>query len=179
MLYRTCLSLFLSLALPLSAAPLHAPLKAVGLDPVAVVESVQPERGVLIERSGQASRSLSLERIATLPRVTQRVGFATGRGEQLNEWTGPLLWNVLGASGIVDGASPREQAHLAVRVTGADGYAAVIALGEISPQFADRPILLADHLNGAPLPAGALRLVVPGDRVGGRSVRDVVRIEVE
>jgi hypothetical protein len=28
-------------------------------------------------------------------------------------------------------------------------------------------------------PKGALRLIVPGDREGGRSVRDVVRIEVK
>ena len=55
----------------------------------------------------------------------------------------------------------------------------MISLGEISPQFADRPILLADQLNGAPLPEHALRLIVPGDRLGGRSVRDVVRIAIE
>jgi DMSO/TMAO reductase YedYZ molybdopterin-dependent catalytic subunit len=95
----------------------------------------------------------------------------TGRGEQQNDWTGPLLWEVLGASGMLNGATPREQAHLAVRVTGADGYAAVISLGEISPQLADRPILLADELNGAPLPDHSLRLIVPGDRLGARSVR--------
>jgi hypothetical protein len=66
-----------------------------------------------------------------------------------------------------------------VRVTGADGYAAVIALAEIAPQFAGRPIQLADHMNGAPIPAPGLRLIVPGDRRGGRSVRDVVRIDFD
>jgi len=33
-------------------------------------------------------------------------------------------------------------------------------------------------MNGALLPDHALRLVVPGDRRGGRSVRDVVRIDI-
>jgi hypothetical protein len=69
--------------------------------------------------------------------------------------------------------------HLAVRITGPDGYKAVVAMGEISPQFAGRPIQIAQRLNGAPLPDGALRLIVPGDLRGGRSVRDVMRIDIE
>jgi hypothetical protein len=56
---------------------------------------------------------------------------------------------------------------------------AVIALAEIAPQFAGRPIQIADSANGAPLPQQALRLIVPGDRRGGRSVRDVVRIDID
>jgi len=56
---------------------------------------------------------------------------------------------------------------------------AVIALAEIAPQFAGRPIQIADSENGAPLPQQALRLIVPGDRRGGRSVRDVVRIDID
>jgi len=66
-----------------------------------------------------------------------------------------------------------------VRITGSDGYAAVVALAELAPQFAGRQVQLAHHLNGAPLTDGAFRLIVPGDRRAGRSVRDVVRIVVE
>ncbi len=157
----------------------QAVLRVHGFDPVAFVDSGAVPHGLLVQRAGAASQMISLERIAALARITQRVGFASGRGEQQNEWTGPLLWDVLGLSGVVSGAGPRELAHLAVRVTGADGYSAVIALGEIAPQFAGRPVQLADHENGTALPSGALRLVVPGDVVGGRSVRDVVRIDVE
>jgi hypothetical protein len=87
-----------------------------------------------------------------------------------------MCWPLPGA---VDPARPADQVHLAVRVTGADGYTAVIALAEIAPQFAGRPIQVADHMNGASLPDHALRLVVPGDRRGGRSVRDVVRIDID
>jgi hypothetical protein len=59
------------------------------------------------------------------------------------------------------------------------GYTAVFALAELSPQFTGRPIQLADHLNGAPIPGGSVRLIVPGERRAGRSVRDVVRIDIE
>jgi len=157
----------------------QAVLKAHGFDPTALAEPSGVQRGLLVQRAGRASQIISLERIAALAHITQRVGFSSGRGEQQNEWTGPLLWEVLGLSGVVDATGPRELAHLAARVTGADGYSAVIALGEIAPQLAGRPVQLADQENGAPLPSQTLRLVVPGDVLGARSVRDVVRIDVE
>jgi hypothetical protein len=157
----------------------QAILKEHGFGPVALVEPASTSPGLLIQRAGAPSRAISPERIAELPPLTQRVGFATGRGEQQNEWTGPLLWDVLVDSGAVDPAKPTDQVHLAVRVTGADGYVAVIAMAEIAPQFAGRPIQIADHMNGSVLPGRALRLIVPGDRRGGRSVRDVVRIDID
>jgi Bacterial extracellular solute-binding protein len=155
----------------------QAVLKAHGFDPVAVVESVPPSPGLLVQR--QPSHIISLERIAALPPLTQRIGFMTGRGETQSEWTGPLLWDVLVASGAIDPAKVAEQVRLSVRVTGADGYVAVVALAEIAPQFAGRPIQVADRMNGVPLPDRAFRLVVPGERRGGRSVRDVVRIDID
>ncbi len=154
-------------------------LKAHGFDPVALVEPAPPSPGLLVQRAGEASRALSAERIAQLPRLTQRVGFMTGHGDQQNEWSGPLLWDVLVASGAVDPGKPAEQVRLVVHVTGTDGYVAAIALAEIAPQFANRPIQVADQMNGAVLPDHALRLIVPGDRRGGRSVRDVVRIDLD
>jgi ABC-type molybdate transport system substrate-binding protein len=157
----------------------QAVLKAHGFDPVGLTEPTPALPGLLVQFAGKASHLLSFERLAALKPVTQRVGFLTSQGEQQNEWTGPLLWDVLGASGVADAVKPAEHVRLAVRVTGADGYTAVVALAEISPQFAGRPIQLADHLNGALLPDHGLRLVVPGDKRGGRSVRDVVRIDIE
>lgn len=157
----------------------QAVLKAHGFDPVSLVEPAPPSPGLLVQRTGKASHVLSFERLAALKPVTQRVGFLTEHGEQQNEWTGPLLWDVLAAAGATSSIKPGEQVRLSVRVTGADGYTAVVALAEISPQFADGPIQLADHLNGRSLPDHGLRLVVPGDRRGGRSVRDVVRIDID
>jgi len=156
----------------------QAVLKTHGFDPVAFVEPAL-QRGLLVQRAGQSAQVLSTERLAGLETVTQRVSFASGQGEQQNEWTGPLLWDVLAASGLIDTGKPREQVPLVVRITGADGYTAAVALAEIAPQFAGRQVQLAIQMNGAALPNQALRLIVPGDHLGGRSVRDVVRIDIE
>ena len=63
-----------------------------------------------------------------------------------------------------------------VRVTGADGYAAPVAMAEIAPAFEGKPVILAVTRNGAPLARPLL--VVPGDHLHGRDVRDVVAIVV-
>jgi hypothetical protein len=140
----------------------QAILKEHGFDPVALVEPTSTALGVLIQRAGAPSRTISPERIAELPRLTQRVGFVTGRGEQQNEWTGPLLWDVLVDSGAVDPAKPTDQVHLAVRVTGADGYVAVIALAEIA--LHRRPTIKSPTMNGAPAPRSRAASDRSGDR---------------
>jgi ABC-type molybdate transport system substrate-binding protein len=157
----------------------QATMKAHGFDPVGLVEPVPPSPGLLVQRTGHGSHVISSERMAALKPIRQNIAFMTDRGEQQSEWTGPLLWDVLVASGAIESIKPGEQVRLTVRVTGADGYSAVIALAEIAPQFAGRPIQLADHMDGALLPDHALRLIVPGERRGGRSVRDVIRIDID
>ncbi len=157
----------------------QAVMKAHGFDPVALAGPVPQSPGLLVQRTGQASHVISAARIGELKPITQTVSFMTEHGERQVEWTGPLVWDVLTASGAIESVKPPEQVRLTVRVTGADGYTAAIALGEIAPQFAGRPIQIADHMNGVPIPDHGLRLVVPGDKRGGRSVRDVIRIDIE
>ena len=55
----------------------------------------------------------------------------------------------------------------------------MFGLAELSPQFAGKAIQLADQMNGAPIPGEGLRLMVPGEHRGGRSLRDVVRSDLE
>jgi Oxidoreductase molybdopterin binding domain len=144
-----------------------------------LADPVRSTPGLVVQRAGQASHVVSTDRIGELKPITQTVGFMTDHGERQAEWTGPLLWDVLTDSGAVEGVKPAEQVRLVVRVTGADGYTAVFALGEIAPQFAGRPIQIADRANGAPIPDHGLRLIVPGDKRGGRSVRNMIRIDIE
>ena len=69
---------------------------------------------------------------------------------------------------------------LAVRVRAADGYVAAFGLAEFNPAFREHDILLVDTQDGKPLPdsAGPVRFVCPGDKRGGRWVRQVISMEV-
>lgn len=153
----------------------QAIMRSHGFAPTALAEPPQPSHDLLVQRTGMPARLISLERIAVLPAVTEDAAIEHGEGT----WTGPLLWNVLTDAGVVDPNKPAEQVQLAVKVTGADGWTAVFGLAELGPEFAGKPIQLADRVDGAPIPGQGLRLIVPGEHRGGRSVRDVVRIDIE
>jgi hypothetical protein len=71
---------------------------------------------------------------------------------------------------------------LATRIVSesSDGYRVVLALADLDPSLGGKRILLADKLDGKPLPAteGPWRLLVGGDLRPGRSARQVLRIRV-
>jgi DMSO/TMAO reductase YedYZ molybdopterin-dependent catalytic subunit len=90
------------------------------------------------------------------------------------------LWTLLVDASVVD--APEKGAHLShtILVTGSDGYAVALSMGEIDPKFEGKSVIIAYAKNGNPLGTeDGLRLIVPGDNHGGRAVRDVVRIEVK
>jgi DMSO/TMAO reductase YedYZ molybdopterin-dependent catalytic subunit len=66
-------------------------------------------------------------------------------------------------------------------VTGGDGFRAVFSLAETDSSVQHRAVILADHMDGAPLIAhdAPYRIVVDGDQKPARSVYAVSRIEVE
>ena len=113
-----------------------------------------------------------------MPAVKLALAFETEHGPQQAEFEGPLLWTVLAQANAVDPAMAREQVRQSVLITGSDGYSAVLGLGEISPSFEGKQVIIAERMDGQPLGPGHLRLVVPGDRRGGRSVRDVAGIAI-
>ena len=108
-----------------------------------------------------------------------QVSFEGERGAQNSSFTGVRLWTLLDkAGGIDDGAKGAELRHTS-KVTGRDGYVVVLSTGEIAPEFGGKPALIAYQRDGAMLGGAGFRLVMPGDKRGGRNVRDVVTIMVE
>jgi len=60
--------------------------------------------------------------------------------------------------------------------TASDGYAVVLSLGEIDPDYGNAAPVLATECDGKPLDAP--RLVMPGDKSASRSVYGLTRIQV-
>jgi hypothetical protein len=160
----------------LLAALALAPGGAAGLAPGLAAAAGAPE-GIALSAPGRQV-TLPESALASLPSVHLDIAFETEHGPRKAGFDGPLLWTVLVHAGAVDPSKPREQPRQAVLVTGSDGYSAVLALGELSPEFANKPVILAESMDGKPLGPDHLRIVVPGDVRGGRSVRDVARIAV-
>lgn len=91
-------------------------------------------------------------------------------------YTGDLLWSLVDGAGLVDEPGARTHLQHTIIARGQDGYAVALAVGEIDPKFEGKPVIVAYARDGQAMPG--LKLVVPNDRRGGRSVRDLVSIEV-
>ena len=100
------------------------------------------------------------------------------QGENGRHFEGPLLWTVLDRAAAVNAPRFHDHVRQTVLLTGRDGYTAVLALGEIAPEFENKQIVIAVRLDGQPLGPDHLRIVVPGDKRGGRGVHDLVRVTV-
>ncbi|WP_161992818.1 molybdopterin-dependent oxidoreductase [Aureimonas leprariae] len=131
--------------------------------------------------AGTAIEPATLTRasLAGLPRTELDVSFHTSKGEERGRYGGVLLWTLLERAGIGRSTGHHDELRRSILVTGRDGYAILFSAGEIAPEFGAKPIILATDKDGAPLSArDGLRVIVPGDKRGARSVRDVAMIEV-
>lgn len=122
--------------------------------------------------------------LQALPQATLDVTYFSGRSGLVSEaYTGPTLYQLLEHLGIVtDPAQKNDILRKSVVITASDCYQVVVSLGEILPSFGgSQPVLVAwGDGDGNPLAAdeGMARLVVPGDKAGGRYVSNIVRIVV-
>jgi molybdate transport system substrate-binding protein len=95
-------------------------------------------------------------------------------------FTGVYLRDILDAAQVNFNADVKnDKLSMYVVATGTDGYQAIIALAEIDADFGNQPVLVAYDQDGKALTdTGPLRLVVPGDKHGGRYVSSLVSLEV-
>jgi hypothetical protein len=115
-----------------------------------------------------------------LPAKTLTVTYKSGAGTETHTFKGPLLRDVLALAGpVFDPTIKNDKLRHYVSATGSDGYQAIVAYGEIDPDFGNQDILLATTQDGASLADQGPRLVVPGDARGGRYVSGVVRIRLD
>lgn len=121
---------------------------------------------------GGKTKVLAPADLADLPRAEVKSGART--------YEGPVLTYVLRAGGLPVG--PRlhgDPLRAYVVMTGKDGFQAVYSLAELDKDFHDDVVILADHVDGKPLPEkeAPWRVASSGDKKGWRSVFGLARIE--
>ena len=115
--------------------------------------------------------SLSLTDLSALPRQVLKVTNEHGTEEV---YQGVPVAELLKRAGVPQAEQMRGAALTTyVRAQGADGYSVTFSLAELDSSIQDSDVLVADTLNGGPIPSklGPLRLVVPHDKRGARWVR--------
>jgi hypothetical protein len=134
-----------------------------------------------LEVAGAVAKPLHLSaaELKAIAPVTVEVTFQSGHGEEKGSFTGAPLWTLLQPAGLTDTQGNRPDLRHAIAVIGRDGYVVILAFGEIDPDFAGKSVIISYARDGKPNDAkDGLRLIVPGDKHGGRDVRDVVKIEI-
>lgn len=131
----------------------------------------------------------TLQKLKAFPPSEVTVTFQTGQGSETQTYVGVPLWTLIkdGAGGLKPNPDPTVKngflrQYIAVSAT--DCYKVVLSVGEIEPNFEAKQVLVAYATNnpgqGIQLlgDKGVARLVVPGDKRGGRYISNIRRIDV-
>ncbi|MGA0556352.1 molybdopterin-dependent oxidoreductase [Larkinella sp. VNQ87] len=130
--------------------------------------------------SGEVTKPLVIQS-AELKAMPHTEVTGQDRDGKEHRYSGVPLAHLLKQAGVTLGGELRgENLMKYVVVKAADGYEALYALPELDPEFTTRTIVLADSVDGTPLPAGVgpYRIVVPGEKKPARWVREVKSVEV-
>ena len=102
-----------------------------------------------------------------------------GRDGKEHVYMGILLSDLLKSAGIALG-NKRESITSYVILKAKDGYKSIFSLAEIDPLFAEQPILITDKIDGDDLSQSdaPFQVIVPGDKIQTRWVRQLVSIEL-
>lgn len=141
----------------------------------------QSEPAVALGGDGIRPATITKASLEAMPATELDISFMSSKGERHGHYTGVLLWTLLEEAGILEGGGGHhDELRRTFTVTGSDGYAIVFSVGEVMPDFGNRAMILAYAVDGGPLPPDeGIRLIVPGDARGARSVSDVVSIDVK
>jgi len=136
-----------------------------------------PEYSLSVSGDGVRSAKLTVADLEKLDQVKASVHEHDG---SVASYEGPTLYDVLKQSGVVVADHPGKAMSAYVAVTASDGYEVVFGLGEAVPAISGRTIILADHMDGKPLPenVGPVRLIVDGDKAQARCIRMVTGIKL-
>lgn len=130
---------------------------------------------VLLTVSGEAPVALKLTR-ADLEKFPRRTVRAKDHDGKEYSYEGVALIEILQKAGVKFGEALRGKALATyLLVDAADGYQAVYSLPELDSSTNERLILVADRQDGNVFPpnVGPLKIIVPGDKIHARWVRQV------
>lgn len=145
---------------------------------VSAQNQTRPHSGALVI-TGDSGKSVTLRPsdLVNMPRTKLTVQ-RDGRGVT---YEGVLLAELLKLAGATLGKELRGDAIATYVVASAtDGYRVLFSIAEIDPEFSGSENIVADRMNGNPFLAdqGPIRIFVPKDVPGARSIRMLERIEV-
>jgi DMSO/TMAO reductase YedYZ molybdopterin-dependent catalytic subunit len=134
-----------------------------------------------VQVTGEVQNRLTLSAtdLAAMPRTSVSANDKQGVA---HAYSGVSLADIFRAAGVTIGGQLRGK-NLAkyLLVTCTDGYEVVFSLAELDSDFTDRVVILADQMEGKPLPdgVGPFRIVVPGEKRPARNCFQVKELAIK
>jgi DMSO/TMAO reductase YedYZ molybdopterin-dependent catalytic subunit len=134
-----------------------------------------------LQVTGEVEKRLTLSAadLAAMPRTSVSANDKQGVA---HSYSGVALAELFRAAGVTTGGQLRGK-NLAkyLLVSCADGYQVVFSLAELDSDFTDRVVILADQMEGKPLPdgIGPFRIVVPGEKRPARNCFQVQTLSIK
>lgn len=132
-----------------------------------------------VRREGAAPLGFSAAEFSALPHID--LTLVNPHDQKEHHYSGVNVRELLARIDAPLGEKLRGPAQqLGVLVKAKDGYAVLFALAEFDESFSSRTLILADRVDGQPLPEGMapLQLIAPGDKKAARWARMVTAIEI-
>ena len=134
-----------------------------------------------VKVTGDVTTTLTLD-ATTLHQFTQTTVVRKDKdGKVDHTYTGVTLSDILKKAGApMEDALKGKNLTKYLLVEASDNYQVVFALAELDKNYTDRLIILADTVDGKPLPAGEgpFRIIVQGEKKPARCVRQVVGLKL-
>lgn len=115
---------------------------------------------------GEVSQPLTLQ-VADLAAMKHTVVRAKDHDGKEHSFSGVSVADILQRAGTPLGSQLRgKNMTKFLLIKAKDGYQTVFTLAELDSSFTDRPVILADQVDGVPLSAdkGPFRVIVPGEK---------------
>lgn len=131
---------------------------------------------VTVEGEVNAPLKLYASDLAKMPHAEASIRDRDGKS---HVYSGVPLPEILKMAGVSMGKDLRgENLSKYLLVRAADGYEVIFSLAELDSSFTNRVVLLADQLEGKPLPSGMgpFRIIVPGEKKPARCIFEVTQL---
>ncbi|GAA4324431.1 hypothetical protein GCM10023149_26020 [Mucilaginibacter gynuensis] len=140
----------------------------------------QAEKQAIVKVSGEVATPLNIS-AAELQKFKQITVTRKDRDGKDHAYSGVVLADILQKAGVTMGAELKgENLTKYLLVEASDGYQVSFALAELDKSFTDRLIILADKVDGNPLPAadGPFRIIVQDEKKPARCVKQVTSLKI-
>lgn len=137
---------------------------------------VLPPAGPLKVTYGDKSAEWTVDKLTALPQTTITVYNEHIKKSQT--YSGVPVMDLLAPLGVSTNPHGKDF-ELYLVAEGSDGYKVVYSVGEVTPDVRDGSVIVADKLEGKPIPGtGPVQLVATGEKRPARWVRNLVSIRV-